>query len=283
MRRRETKVSYALRGAYRGVAMSPWLHVMALVTIVLCSLLAMSVALGWRNIHEAVAAQERRVASQPIIVRMTEATAASSAAAEGLARDLEQLPEVARIKRSRSPFALVGASPRSIEVYVHADTQPEFARRLARYLERRAGTVEADDVALGSRRDLRAIALGLMVFAVLAAWLMIGSVLRLTVFARRAEIRVLELLGATPRFIRAPHLLLGLVYSAIGAAAAAAVLYVVLVAFAPDWSMLLTKVNHGVAFAPRFFRPDELAIVIAASVIFGLWTMRAAVAHAQRA
>ena len=118
--------------------------------------------------------------------------------------------------------------------------------------------------------------------AALAAWLMIGSVLRLTVFARRGEIRVLEMLGATTRFIRAPHMLLGFLHTLLGALVAASLLQVVLVAFAPDWSLLLTRVNNGVAFAPRFFRPEELAVGIGVTVLFGLWTMRAAVAHARR-
>ncbi|MCA9714803.1 MAG: hypothetical protein KC468_08965, partial [Myxococcales bacterium] len=176
----------------------------------------------------------------------------------------------------------VKAQARSLEVYVHADTQPEFAQRLAHYLARRAGVVEPGPLTDASSLDVRAIALGLVVFAALAAWLMIGSVLRLTVFARRGEIRVLEMLGATTRFIRAPHMLLGFLHTLLGALVAASLLQVVLVAFAPDWSLLLTRVNNGVAFAPRFFRPEELAVGIGVTVLFGLWTMRAAVAHARR-
>ena len=276
---KNTSVRYALRGAWRGVAMSPWLHAMALLTVVLCTLLAMSVTLGWRNITEAAEAQHRRAASQPIVVQMT--TAGSAAAAELLARDLEGLPEVARIELARAD-APVKARARTLEVYVHADTQPEFAQRLAHYLARRAGVVEPGPLTDASSLDVRAIALGLVVFAALAAWLMIGSVLRLTVFARRGEIRVLEMLGATTRFIRAPHMLLGFLHTLLGALVAASLLQVVLVAFAPDWSLLLTRVNNGVAFAPRFFRPEELAVGIGVTVLFGLWTMRAAVAHARR-
>ncbi|HVF09991.1 MAG TPA: permease-like cell division protein FtsX [Abditibacteriaceae bacterium] len=58
----------------------------------------------------------------------------------------------------------------------------------------------------------------------MAILMIIHNSIRLTVFARRREIRIMELVGATPWFIRIPFLLEGIIYGIAGAGFAAAVL-----------------------------------------------------------
>ncbi|HEX8235528.1 MAG TPA: permease-like cell division protein FtsX [Abditibacteriaceae bacterium] len=58
----------------------------------------------------------------------------------------------------------------------------------------------------------------------MAILLIIHNAIRLTVFARRREIRIMELVGATSWFIRIPFLLEGILYGVAGAALAAAIL-----------------------------------------------------------
>jgi len=58
----------------------------------------------------------------------------------------------------------------------------------------------------------------------MAILMIIHNAIRLTVFARRREIRIMELVGATNWFIRIPFLLEGIVYGITGAGLAAAVL-----------------------------------------------------------
>ena len=60
-----------------------------------------------------------------------------------------------------------------------------------------------------------AVALGVLGLAIL---LIIHNAIRLTLFARRREIRIMQLVGATNGFIRVPFLLEGLFYGAAGAA-----------------------------------------------------------------
>ena len=57
-----------------------------------------------------------------------------------------------------------------------------------------------------------------------AILLIIHNAIRLTLFARRREIRIMQLVGATNGFIRVPFLLEGLFYGVVGAAVAAVVL-----------------------------------------------------------
>ena len=61
----------------------------------------------------------------------------------------------------------------------------------------------------------------------MAILLIIHNSIRLTIFARRREIRIMELVGATAWFIRVPFLLEGLVYGLAGSAIAACCLGVV--------------------------------------------------------
>lgn len=67
---------------------------------------------------------------------------------------------------------------------------------------------------------------GLVALAVLGMGilLIIHNAIRLTIFARRREIRIMELVGATPRFIRTPFLLEGIIYGVGGALVAAIIL-----------------------------------------------------------
>jgi len=58
----------------------------------------------------------------------------------------------------------------------------------------------------------------------LAILLIIHNAIRLTIYARRREIRIMELVGATPAFIRIPFLLEGLLYGGVGALVAAIIL-----------------------------------------------------------
>lgn len=57
--------------------------------------------------------------------------------------------------------------------------------------------------------------------------LIIHNAIRLTIFARRHEIRIMELVGATPWFIRIPFLMEGIIYGLTGAIIAALILIAV--------------------------------------------------------
>lgn len=68
---------------------------------------------------------------------------------------------------------------------------------------------------------------GFIAFVVLGIGilLIIHNAIRLTIFARRREIRIMELVGATSWFIRVPFLMEGLIYGLTGAIYAGAALF----------------------------------------------------------
>ncbi|HAZ62371.1 MAG TPA: hypothetical protein DCZ72_01995 [Armatimonadetes bacterium] len=67
------------------------------------------------------------------------------------------------------------------------------------------------------------IALALLVLATCA---IIGNAIRLTIYARRREIRIMQLVGATDGFVRIPFLMEGLFHGVLGGALAAVVTFV---------------------------------------------------------
>ncbi len=88
----------------------------------------------------------------------------------------------------------------------------------------------ADNAAQKLLQINRWLAIGALVsLAILSAaiLLIIHNAIRLTLFARRREIRIMQLVGATNGFIRVPFLLEGLFYGVAGAAIAAVALSVI--------------------------------------------------------
>lgn len=67
----------------------------------------------------------------------------------------------------------------------------------------------------------------LMLMLVIAAVLLIGNTIRLSIFARRREVEVMRLVGATNWFIRWPFIIEGLIFGVIGAVAAVLLLLLV--------------------------------------------------------
>jgi len=67
---------------------------------------------------------------------------------------------------------------------------------------------------------LRGIGIGVIVVFVLVAGIIISNTIRLTVFARRREIAIMQLVGATNTYIRMPFICEGLLDGILGAAIA---------------------------------------------------------------
>ena len=84
----------------------------------------------------------------------------------------------------------------------------------------------------------------------MAILLIIHNAIRLTIFARRREIRIMELVGATAWFIRIPFLLEGVIYGLAGAAIAAIALGSIWTALAQtNWDLaksLLPLLQSGI-------------------------------------
>ena len=84
--------------------------------------------------------------------------------------------------------------------------------------------------------------LGLTVLLVVASTLLIANTIRLSLYARRREVEVMKLVGATDWFIRWPFVIEGVIVGAIGATLAIALLAVTKIALldplASNWTLI---------------------------------------------
>jgi cell division transport system permease protein len=101
----------------------------------------------------------------------------------------------------------------------------------------------------------------------LGALLVVGNTVRLDIQARREEIGVLQLLGATDGFIRRPFLYLGAWYGLVAGAFALGLLAVAGLALRAPVSELAA--SYGSRFALQGFLPAHAGWVLAGAVLLG--------------
>jgi cell division transport system permease protein len=166
---------------------------------------------------------------------------------ESILAQLEAMPEVRRVifvdqdsayEEFRTMFA---NSPDMVDSVTASDLppsyrivprQPEFIRAIGERFQATEGVREVVyaeemvntliNVTDAARRVMFALALVLGV----AAILLILNTIRMAIFARRREVAVMKLVGATNSFIRVPFMLEGMVHGLVGAGAAFAVLFI---------------------------------------------------------
>jgi cell division transport system permease protein len=90
-----------------------------------------------------------------------------------------------------------------------------YRKALLEFIDQKAATVHN-------------ITLGLGILISLSAIFLVSNTIRLAIYAKRRIIRTMELVGATPGFIRLPFLLEGIIQGLVGGVFASCVLYAVL-------------------------------------------------------
>ena len=178
--------------------------------------------------------------------------------------------------------------PASIDVRLLPGTAPLLRAHPAYQKLLSAAGVEDIDLHAESveRMDsLRALVLrGAWLFGLLAALAtiyLVSATIRIGVSARREELSVLRLVGATESFVRAPFLFEGLVTGLLGAIVAVGLVAAAWHAFAPR---VAAGLGDWLASAPLSFypRPVLLAAVLGGALL-GLVGARAAFTGAARA
>lgn len=125
------------------------------------------------------------------------------------------------IDPSDEPLPGVQANPLVDELKLRATTSatvPDVAQAIAQIPA--VDSVHYLDRALASMqrlsRSLQLFGLGIVSLLALTAIAMIATILRLLVIVRHPEIEIMELVGATPRWIRLPFILQGIILGASG-------------------------------------------------------------------
>jgi cell division transport system permease protein len=153
------------------------------------------------------------------------------------------------LRRNPLPASLVVSATRADRLGAIADA----ARDLAGVDEVRDGGSVLQRL-VGITRVVRLAGTAAGTFLAVVALIVIAATIRLTVFARRAEIEVTRLVGATAWFIRWPFLVEGAVTGACGAVGAA-------VAVAAGYALVIRGAAQALPFVP-LPGPGEVAFEI---------------------
>jgi cell division transport system permease protein len=94
---------------------------------------------------------------------------------------------------------------------------------------------ETTDKLLSVARFIQWAGLGLITILLVASVLLIGNTIRLSIFARRREVEVMKLVGATNWFIRWPFVIEGIVCGLVGAVLSVLLLWAVKVGVVDQW------------------------------------------------
>jgi cell division transport system permease protein len=115
-------------------------------------------------------------------------------------------------------------------------------------------------------RLARAVGFFLGGILILASFFIISNVIRLNVFARRSEIEILRLVGATNSFIRLPFLLEGLALGILGSVLSLGFLYVLIKLFPLYLGRSLGALQEMINF--RYLSlPQSLSMVVGGSLM----------------
>ena len=294
-------LSRALREARRGARRRPLLPLVSFGTLSVCLLLTGMVGLvawnvgrlssSWSGGGHMTVYLEDDTSSQRA-AQITEAVRHLPGVIA--ARMVDQKEAHARLRSALGTRAelLDGVEdsflPASIEVQLRPGVgallraHPAFAR-----LSRAAGVEEVDlhaettERLLAARSIIARGAVALALFIALASLYLVGTSIRLGVEARRDELAVLRLVGATESFVRAPFLLEGLAIGALGALVACAGMWGIYHAFAPRISAGL---GTWLSATPLSFFPSSvLALGVIGGAVLGLLGARIAFTREARA
>ena len=107
--------------------------------------------------------------------------------------------------------------------------------------------------------------LGLALFVLLAAALLIFNSIRMAIFSRRQEIEVMKLVGATNMFIRVPFMIEGLLQGLLGAGLAFAAVYFGSTAFV-EWVGTFELFSSFVLLTAQLLGTGALMLAVGAAV-----------------
>ncbi len=239
------KAAYFWRSATHGLRHAPFVHSVAVVTIAIALFAAGLARSGLGVIEQALAQLGGEIQVTLYLQEGTSEAAAGALAARigpqagGVARVVPPAQALARLAQELGDLGQVLAElpknplPLSLELTLppHARSQEDL-RALATEV-RKEPSVTGVDYGEEAVSRLSAIARalrfgGAIAFAIaaLATIIIVSATLQLAIYARREEIEIQKLVGATDRFVKIPFLIEGLLQGLLGAGAALAGLWV---------------------------------------------------------
>ncbi len=281
------RLPYFFRQALGSVRESPLVSLLTSATIGAALIVSGMYTMGLENL-ERLALVWGRAASLSVYVadetprEQWEALRAKVAAMPGVNEARLLTPQEALERfRARGPEAqalVEGVSEEVLPASIDVSLAPGFTdlgsvEKLARRLSAIPGVGEVDygRDELDRLRELvsalRYAGLFGGVVLLLATSLIVSNTIRLTVFARKDEILIQRLVGATSWFVRWPFVIEGSLWGLFGGASAALALWVANETLAPGLSRLSADVLGGLQI--QLFAPDVAAALLVVGLALG--------------
>ncbi len=208
---------------------------------------------------------ERRLRASPLVSGIV--TVAPEAALERFRNDFPELGDILD-NLAANPF------PASLEARLKREAgEPGKIAAFVREFRTARGVADAQynrdwvDRMRALSRLVRAVGFFLGGILVLASFFIISNVIKLNVLARKNEIEILRLVGATNTFIRIPFLLEGMALGILGSLASLALLFIAVKMF-PVYVGSLGALQQVLSF--RFLSLAQGLGLIAAGAAIGL-------------
>lgn len=275
---------YSIVASLGRLLRKPWASLLTITVMALALALPLGLWVVLQNVQRLGGHVQ---AAREVTVFLTPGLDAAKAAA--LAQTLRARPDVAAVQRILPEQALAQLRQRDDLAAAIDALGPDAARaalpealRVVPRTDERAlvqalqALPEADHVQFDAqwRERLQAwLGLGIRVAQVLAvllglgAVLVVGNTVRLDIQARREEIGVLQLLGASDGFVRRPFLYLGAWYGLAAGALALAILAAAGLALQAPLAALAAR--YGSTFTLRGLDPPAAAAVLAGAGLLG--------------
>ncbi len=276
---RLSTVEFVLQQAWTAVKRNGVLSVAAITNIAAVMMVVGTFALAAMNMEHWLGKQ-----AQAAVITVDLADDANPADVEAaLLRD-ERVKKTEYVPRDRNlrelaqkwglPLENLEYLPNPLPDCIRVTTyRPEDIPEVAAAATRIEGVAEVHYAQKVTQRLLQLVSaakklgLGLSIVLVLAALLVVATTIRLTVYARRREIRIMQLVGATHWFIRMPFLIEGAIYGFAGGLIAG-------VALAAAYSYVERLASEALPFLPLLFAPALVAGLAAGltggGVVFGV-------------
>jgi cell division transport system permease protein len=287
MTRGAVRLSYFVRTALRGLRASPVTSAVAVATIGVCLVMAGAFALLLQNMEELL---EGFGDDLQVTAYLEEGLAAPTrrelerlvATVEGveslrLVTKEEALERFrAGVGRGSSLLEGLGENPLPASLEITLVPERRSAAGLGMVVESIdglpgiAGLASGQDWVEGYLRAValvRGVGLGLGLILALATLLIVANTIRLAVLARRDELEILSLVGASRPFVHTPFLLEGLLQGAVGGTLALMVLYLLFRLVLPGFEFGLELVLGGLA--PRYFSAGEAMVLVGGGATLG--------------
>ena len=294
-------LGYFLRTSLAGLRTSPVTTAVSVVTIGVSLVLVGAFALLLANMEELLARfgddlQVTAYLADGLSPEQTKELVRIAHTVEGVqsARIVSKQEALERFRTGvgRGSALLEGLDENPLPASIELTLTPEHrsAQGMARVVGSLAGLAGVSELASGQdwvEGYLRALALlrgigwGLGLILALATLLIVANTIRLAVFARRDELEILALVGASRAFVNGPFLFEGLLQGAFAGALALGLLYALFRLVLPGFEFGLELLLGGVA--PRFFAPHEMMTLLAGGAALGLVGSAAALTGGGRA